>query len=92
LATTLRRWLRFLDQNRFDSCRIATYSKIGRLDEAPEIAAAVLGRLTEPDRKKTVLIFEDIAMAHRARGSVSEASRIAQKGPALGPAVQDVDG
>jgi tetratricopeptide (TPR) repeat protein len=78
-----RAWTRFLDQNRFDSYRIATYSKIGRLDEAQEIAAAVLGRLTEPDRKKAVIIFEDIAMAHLARGSVSEASRIAQKGLAV---------
>lgn len=78
-----RAWTRFLDQNRFDSYCIATYSKIGRLDEAQEIAAAVLGRLTEPDRKKAVIIFEDIAMAHLARGSVSEASRIAQKGLAV---------
>ncbi len=78
-----RAWTRFLDQNRFDSYRIATYSKIGRLDEAQEIATAVLGRLTEPDRKKAVIIFEDIAMAHLARGSVSEASRIAQKGLAV---------
>ncbi len=29
-----RAWTWFLDQNRFDSYRIATYSKIGRLDEA----------------------------------------------------------
>jgi transcriptional regulator with XRE-family HTH domain len=78
-----RAWTRFLDQNRFDSYRIATYSKIGRLDEAQEIAAAVLGRLTQPDRKKAVIIFEDIAMAHLARGSVSEAARIAQQGLAV---------
>ena len=78
-----RAWTRFLDQNRFDSYRIATYSKIGRLDEAQEIAATVLGRLTEPDRKKAVIIFENIAMAHLARGSVNEASRIAQKGLAV---------
>jgi tetratricopeptide (TPR) repeat protein len=74
-----RAWTRFLDQNRFDSYRIATYSKIGRLDEAQEIAATVLGRLTQPDRKKAVIIFEDIAGAHLARGSVNEASRIAQQ-------------
>jgi tetratricopeptide (TPR) repeat protein len=78
-----RAWTRFLDQNRFDSYRIATYSKIGRLDEAQEIAAAILGRLTQPDRKKAVIIFEDIAMAHLARGSVGEASRIAQQGLAV---------
>ena len=78
-----RAWTRFLDQNRFDSYRIATYSKIGRLDEAREIAAAVLRRLTEPDRKKAVIIFEDIATAHLTRSSVNEASRIAQKGLAV---------
>jgi hypothetical protein len=78
-----RAWTRFLDQNRFDSYRIATYSKIGRLDEAQEIAATVLGRLTQPDRKKAVIIFEDIATAHLARGSVTEASRIAQQGLAV---------
>jgi transcriptional regulator with XRE-family HTH domain len=49
-----RVWTRFLDRNRFDSYRIATYSKIGRLDEAQEVAAAVLSRLSQPDRKKAV--------------------------------------
>jgi transcriptional regulator with XRE-family HTH domain len=78
-----RAWTRFLDQNRFDSYRIATYSKIGRLDEAQEIAATVLGHLSQPDKKKAVIIFEDIATAHLARGSVSEASRIAQQGLAV---------
>jgi hypothetical protein len=73
-------WTRFLDQNRFDSYRIATYSKIGKLDEAQEIAAAILGRLTQPDRKKAVIIFEDIAAAHLSRGSVNEASQAAKNG------------
>ena len=75
-----RVWTRFLDQNRFDSYRIATYSKIGKLDEAQEIAAAILGRLTQPDRKKAVIIFEDIAAAHLSRGSVNEASQAAKNG------------
>lgn len=75
-----RVWTRFLDQNRFDSYRIATYSKIGRLDEAQETATAVLARLAQPDRKKAVIIFEDIATAYLARGSVNEASRAAQSG------------
>jgi transcriptional regulator with XRE-family HTH domain len=78
-----RVWTRFLDKDRFDSYRIATYAKVGRLDEAQEIAAAVLGRLTQPDRKKAVIIFEDIAVAHLARGAVNEASRAAQSGLAL---------
>ena len=64
-----RAWTRFLDQDRFDSYRIATYSKIGKLDEAQEIAAAVLARLTQPDKKKAVIIFEDIAGPPRARFS-----------------------
>ena len=76
-----RVWTRFLDQNRFDSYRIATYSKIGKLEEAQEAAAAVLSRLTQPDKKKAVIIFEDIAAAFLARGSVNEASRAAQNGP-----------
>ena len=76
-------WTCFLDQNRFDSYQIATYSKIGRLEEAQEIAAAVLTRLTQPDRKKAVIIFEDIAAAYLARGSVNEASRIARNGLAV---------
>ena len=75
-----RVWTRFLDQNRFDSYRIATYSKIGKLDEAQETAAAVLARLTQPDRKKAVIIFEDIATAHLSRGSVNEASQAAKNG------------
>jgi hypothetical protein len=76
-------WTCFLDQNRFDSYQIATYSKIGRLEEAQEIAAAVLSRLTQPDRKKAVIIFEDIAASHLARGSVHEASRLARNGLAV---------
>ncbi len=75
-----RVWTRFLDQNRFDSYRIATYSRVGKLDEAQETAAAVLARLTQPDRKKAVIIFADIATAHLARGSVNEASLAAQSG------------
>jgi hypothetical protein len=78
-----RVWTRFLDQNRFDSYRIATYSKIGKLEEAQEAAAAVLARLTQPDKKKAVIIFEDIAAAFLARGSVNEASRAAQSGLAV---------
>lgn len=78
-----RVWTRFLDRNRFDSYRIATYSRIGRLDEAQEVAAVVLARLTQPGRKKAVIIFEEIAAAHLARGSVNDASRLAQRGLAL---------
>jgi transcriptional regulator with XRE-family HTH domain len=75
-----RVWTRFLDEDRFDSYRIATYSRAGKLDEAQEVAAAVLSRLTQPDRKKAAIILEDIATAHLARGSFNDASRIAQNG------------
>jgi transcriptional regulator with XRE-family HTH domain len=78
-----RVWTRFLDQNRFDSYRIATYSKVGKMDEAQETATAVLARLTQPDRKKAVIIFDDIALAHLALGSVNEAARTAQSGLAV---------
>ena len=78
-----RVWTRFLDQNRFDSYRIATYAKAGKLDEAQEVAASVLARLTQPDKKTEAIIFEDIANAHLARGSATDASRIAQSGLAV---------
>ena len=75
-----RVWTRFLDRNRFDSYRIATYSRVGKVDEAQETAAVVLARLTQPDRKKAVIIFEDIAAAQLSRGSVNEASQAAKSG------------
>src|SRR6266545_213436 len=41
-----RVWTRFLDQNRFDSYRIATYANLpGKIDEAQTTAEAVLARL-----------------------------------------------
>jgi len=78
-----RVWTRFLDQNRFYSCQILTLANIGRIDEAQEIANTVLARLEHPDRKKAVYIFEDMAMAHLARGSVIEASKLARSGLAI---------
>ena len=75
-----RVWTRFLDQNRFDSYRIATLAKVGKLEEAHEVAAALLGRLSQPDRKKAAIIFEDMATAHLARGAVNEASKLAKSG------------
>ena len=78
-----RVWTRFLDQNRFDSYRIATYAETGKLDEAQEVAASVLARLTQPDKKTEAIIFEDIANSYLARGSATDASRIAQSGLAV---------
>jgi hypothetical protein len=75
-----RVWTRFLDQNRFDSYRLSTLAKIGRLDEAQEVAGSLLGRLTHPDTKKAVIIFADIASAHLAHGAVNEASKLGKSG------------
>jgi hypothetical protein len=78
-----RVWTRFLDQNRFDSYRISTLAKVGRLDEAQEVAGNLLARLDHPDRKKAAIIFEDMATAHLARGAVNEASKLAKSGLAV---------
>ncbi len=78
-----RVWTRFLDQNRFDACRIATYARIGQLDQAQEIASAVLERLTQHDTKRTAIILEDIAVAHLTRGAVTDAARLAKDGLAV---------
>jgi transcriptional regulator with XRE-family HTH domain len=77
-----RVWARFLDQNRFDSYHIAIYSRIGRMDEAQEVAASVIARLGPQDqnRKKAVIIFDDIARAQLARGAISEAAKLAKTG------------
>lgn len=75
-----RVWTRFLDQNRFDSYRISTLAKVGRLEEAQEVATAILARLDQPDRKKAAIIFEDMATAYLARGSVNESSKLARNG------------
>ena len=78
-----RVWTRFLDQNRFDSYRISTLAKIGRLDEAHRSREQLLARLEHPDRKKAAIIFEDMATAHLARGAVNEASKLAKSGLAI---------
>jgi hypothetical protein len=72
-----------MDRNRFDSYRIAAYSRIGRLEEASDIAGNVLARLSQPERKKAAIIFEDMARAHLAHGSVNEASKLAKTGIAV---------
>lgn len=78
-----RVWTHFLDQNRFDSYRIAIYSKIGRIDEAQKTASLVLERLRDPSRKTAAIIFEDIATAYLAQGAFGEASQLAQNGLAV---------
>ena len=78
-----RVWTRFMDQNRFDSCHISTLANINRLDDAQELASTVLARLEQPDRKKAVIILEDIACAHLTKGSVIEASRVGRQGLSL---------
>ena len=78
-----RVWTGFLDQNRFDSYRISTLAKVGRLEEAQEVASTLLARLTQPDRKKAAIIFEDMATAHLARGAVNETAKLAKHGLAV---------
>lgn len=75
-----RVWTRFLDQNRFDSYQISTLAKIGRIEEAQQVAAGLLARLSQPDKKKAAIIFEDIASAYLARGAAIEAAKLAKNG------------
>jgi transcriptional regulator with XRE-family HTH domain len=74
-----RVWTHFMDQNRFDSYHISTLANTRRLDEAQALAARVLSRLEQPDRKKAVIILEDIATAHLTKGSVIEASKVGRQ-------------
>lgn len=81
-----RVWTRFLDQNRFDSYRIATYAKIpGKIDEAQTIAEAVLARLTQTgtERKKAAIVLESISVARLSQGSIHESCRLARQGLAI---------
>jgi transcriptional regulator with XRE-family HTH domain len=78
-----RAWTRFLNQDRFDTFRIATYLKIGKLDEAQQIAAAMLARISPAEGKRAAVIRESLAAAHLTRGSVTEAARIGQAGLAI---------
>jgi hypothetical protein len=78
-----RVWTGFLNQDRFDTLRISTYLRIGKLDEAQEVAANLLARLAPEEGKRAAVIRENIASAHLARGSVADASRIAQSGLAI---------
>jgi transcriptional regulator with XRE-family HTH domain len=78
-----RVWTRFLNRDRFDTFCIATYLKAGKLDEAQQIADGLLARLTPAEGKTAAVIRENIAAAHLARGSVTEAARIGQSGLAI---------
>lgn len=78
-----RVWTRFLNQDRFDTFHIATDLQVGRIDEAQALAANLLARLTPGEGKRAAVLRENIATAHLARGSVNEASRIAQSGLAI---------
>ena len=78
-----RPWSRFLNRDRFDTFRIATYLKVGRFDEAQQVAADLLTRLSPAEGKREAVIRENIAAAHLARGQVTEAARVAQSGLAI---------
>src|SRR5262249_22170754 len=71
-----RPWSRFLNRDRFDTFRIATYLKAGKFDEAQQTAADLLARLSPAEGKRAAVIRENIAVAHLARGQVTEAARV----------------
>jgi hypothetical protein len=60
--------------------RLATYLKVGRFDEAQQVAADLLAHLSPAEGKRAPVIRENIAAAHLARGQVTEAARMAQSG------------
>ena len=78
-----RSWSRFLNRDRFDTFRVATYLKVGKFDEAQQLADGLLARLSPAEGKRAAVIRENIAAAHLARGSVTEAARVAQSGLAI---------
>ena len=78
-----RPWARFLNRDRFDTFRVATYLKVGKFDEAQQVAADLLARLSPAEGKRAAVIREIIAAAHLARGSAGEAARVAQSGLAI---------
>jgi hypothetical protein len=76
-----RAWARFFNQDRFDSCHVATYANIpGQLEKAEEIAGAILSRTPPTEEKRTVIILADIAAAHLRQGHINEACRIGKDG------------
>jgi len=78
-----RAWSRFLNRDRFETFRIATYLKVGKFDEAQQVADGLLARLGPAEGKLAAVIRENIAAAHLARGSVTEAAQVAQSGLAI---------
>ena len=78
-----RPWSRFLNRDRFETFRVATYLKAGKFDEAQQVADGLLARLGPAEGKRAAVIRENIAAAHLARGSVTEAARAAQSGLAI---------
>jgi hypothetical protein len=78
-----RVWTRFLNRDRFDTFRIATCLRAGKLEEAQRIAAELLARPALAEGKTAAVIRENIAAAHLARGSVTDAARIGRSGLAI---------
>jgi hypothetical protein len=78
-----RPWTWFLNRDRFDTFRVATCLKVGKFDEAQQVAADLLARLSPAEGKRAAVIRESIASAHLARGSVTEAAQVAQNGLAI---------
>ena len=78
-----RPWTWFLNRDRFDTFRVAICLKVGKFDEAQQVAADLLARVSPAEGKRAAVIRESIASAHLARGSVTEAAQVAQNGLAI---------
>jgi transcriptional regulator with XRE-family HTH domain len=81
-----RVWTRFLNQDRFDSLRIATFAQIpSKLDEAQQAAESVLSRLVRDgsEEKRGAVILESLAVAHISHGSMIEGCKLARAGLAM---------
>ena len=77
-----RAWSRFLNRDRFDLPH--RHLPEGRqVRRSPEVADGLLARLGPAEGKLAAVIRENIAAAHLARGSVTEAARVAQSGLAI---------
>ena len=75
--------VRFLNRDRFETFRVATYLKVGKFDETQQLADGLLARLSLAEGKRATVIRENIAAAHLACGSVTEAARVARSGLAI---------
>ncbi|WP_214320587.1 helix-turn-helix domain-containing protein [Nonomuraea sediminis] len=75
-----RVWTRFIDRHRLDCFHVAILAGIGKLEEAQEVARQVMAQLPNSNRKRAVILLQDIASAHLAQGSINDAAELAKEG------------